>query len=446
MWRVVFRSHQRHPLRLVLVCLAISVGVAFLAGTFILTDTDHQSVSATSEQAYGHVSVAVQGHRSSSNLPGLAGFVPVPESVLATVRGVPGVAQSQGEVDGYAQLVGADGTLIGGNSSTAKGISVGPVPNLRPFVLDAGRLPSSPAEVVVDAHTFAVAGVASGPTGAGGHLATHPALHRGGDHHLASVIRRAGVDPGRLHRADGATPARDPGVLQRDPDVVGPGLSEQTLAGRVASAVGPDYFVLTGQAFTAGIAAISSTGAPKFTTILDVVLGIALFVGALVIFNIISILVAQRRKELALLRCMGASRSQLYRSVLGEAAALGFLASGVGLCLGLAAAAILRGTHHEPRGADVGRRVGGRLAHHRGVPGGGHRGDVCGVPAAGGGGQPDLAGQRPPPRCRGRGGRILDPMASRPVWCWRGRAWPWSGWDCSSTRATRLSCGWSVPA
>ena len=344
MWRVVFRSHQRHPLRLVLVCLAISVGVAFLAGTFILTDTDHQSVSATSEQAYGHVSVAVQGHRSSSNLPGLAGFVPVPESVLATVRGVPGVAQSQGEVDGYAQLVGADGTLIGGNSSTAKGISVGPVPSLRPFVLDAGRLPSSPSEVVVDANTFASQGW-----------------------RLGQPVRVATSQPTQRFTVVGTITSR------RSSDVLGstlvgftvptaqhllgtsasysviltssaPGVSEQTLAGRVASAVGPDYFVLTGQTFTAGIAAISSTGAPKFTTILDVVLGIALFVGALVIFNIISILVAQRRKELALLRCMGASRSQLYRSVLGEAAALGFLASGVGLCLGLAAAAILRGT------------------------------------------------------------------------------------------------------
>ena len=223
MWRVVFRSHQRHPLRLVLVCLAISVGVAFLAGTFILTDTDHQSVSATSEQAYGHVSVAVQGHRSSSNLPGLAGFVPVPESVLATVRGVPGVAQSQGEVDGYAQLVGADGTLIGGNSSTAKGISVGPVPNLRPFVLDAGRLPSSPAEVVVDAHTFASQGWHLGQSV---RVATSQPTRRFtvvGTVDLASVIRRAGVDAGRLHRADGATSARDPGVLQRDPDVVGTG-------------------------------------------------------------------------------------------------------------------------------------------------------------------------------------------------------------------------------
>ena len=182
---------------------------------------------------------------------------------------------------------------------------MGPVPNLRPFVLDAGRLPSSPAEVVVDTHTFASQGW-----------------------HLGQSVRVATSQPTRRFTLVGTVTSR------RSSDVLGstlvgftvptaqhllgtpgsysviltssaPGLSEQTLAGRVASAVGPGYFVLTGQAFTAGIAAISSTGAPKFTTILDVVLGIALFVGALVIFNIISILVAQRRKGLALLAASG---------------------------------------------------------------------------------------------------------------------------------------------
>ncbi len=73
------------------------------------------------------------------------------------------------------------------------------------------------------------------------------------------------------------------------------------------------------------------------------VLGIALFVGALVIFNIINLLVSQRRKELAMLRCLGASRAQIYRSVLGESAVLGVLASGVGLLIGIGAAALLRG-------------------------------------------------------------------------------------------------------
>ena len=127
-----------------------------------------------------------------------------------------------------------------------------------------------------------------------------------------------------------------------------PGLSQATLAARLEVAVGPSYFVVTGRAFAAGVAAFSSVGAPKFSTVLDVVLGIALFVGALVIFNIISMLVAQRRQELALLRCMGATRSQLYRSVLLEGAALGFLASIVGLGLGLVSADVLRAVLDSP--------------------------------------------------------------------------------------------------
>jgi putative ABC transport system permease protein len=347
-WRVVFRSHQRHLMRLVLVCLAIAVGVAFLAGTFILTDTDNQAIGSTSAQAYVNVSVAVQGHRSSSNLPGLAGFIPVPEQVLTTVRAVPGVARAVGEVDGYAQLVAPDGTLIGGHTSSAQGISVGPVASLRPFVLDSGRYPSAADQVVVDAHTFTAQG-----------------------YHLGQQVRVVTAQPTRTFTLVGTISSR------RSSDVLGstlvgftvpaaqqllgtpaaysvlltsavPGLTQAALAARLEAAVGPSYFVVTGRAFAAGIAAISSVGAPKFSTVLDVVLGIALFVGALVIFNIISMLVAQRRQELALLRCMGATRSQLYRSVLLEGAALGFLASIVGLGLGLVSADVLRAVLDSP--------------------------------------------------------------------------------------------------
>ncbi len=93
MWRVVLRSHQQHPLRLVLVCVAISLGVAFLAGTFILTDTEQAGISATADGAYVHVAAAVLGPRSSSGQVGLGGFAPVPSAVLGEVRSVDGVAR-----------------------------------------------------------------------------------------------------------------------------------------------------------------------------------------------------------------------------------------------------------------------------------------------------------------------------------------------------------------
>jgi putative ABC transport system permease protein len=344
MWRVVLRSHQLHRMRLVLVCLAIAVGVAFLSATFILTDTDHAAIASVAEGADVNVSVAVQGLFSSSHLHGLAGHTPVPAAVVGAVGAVPGVAQVAGEVDGYAQLLGKGGTLIGGSMAAAKGVSVGPVAALRPFVLDQGRLPAAPAQVVVDAQTFAAQGW-----------------------HLGQSVRIASAQPVQSFVLVGTITSR------HTSDVLGstlvgftvataqrlfgsaghfsvvlaaarPGVASPAVAARVASALGPHYEVLTGSQYAAEVAAFSSVGAPTFSTVLDVVLGVALFVGALVIFNIISSMVAQRRREVALLRCLGASRSQIYRSVLAEAAALGFLASGVGLCMGIVAAALLNGS------------------------------------------------------------------------------------------------------
>ena len=258
-----------------------------------------------------------------------------------------------------------------------------------------------------------VAGVASGPTGAGGHLATHPALHGGGDRHLAPVVRRAGVDPGRLHRADGATPARDPGVVQRDPDVVRPGPVRADV-GRTRRLGGRPGLLRPHRSGLHGRdRRHQQHGRPE-----------------------VHHDPRCRPGDRPLRRCPGDLQHHQHpggatAQGTGPAALHGGVAiAAVPLRAGRSGGPGLPGlggrarvwawppprscanTHHEPRGPDVGRRVGGRVAHHRGVPGGGHRGDLCGVPAAGGGGQPDLAGQRPPPRCRGRGGRVVDPMAS----------------------------------
>jgi putative ABC transport system permease protein len=348
MWRVVLRTHQRHRMRLVLVCLAIAVGVAFLAATFILTDTDQNSIASTAQQAYGGVSVAVEGNFSTSYLPGLGRHTPLRQSLLARVSRVPGVAQAQGEVEGYAQLVGSHGALIGGAATSALGISTGSVPSLRAFVLASGRLPDTPGQVVVDANTFAEEGW-----------------------HLGQVVRIVTQQPVQRFRVVGVIRSRqstdvlgstlvgfDPATAQR---LLGEsshfnvilatavrGIPPTELAARVSAAIGQGAEVLTGSEFVDQSELYSAKGAPTFSTVLDVVLGLALFVGALVIVNIISIMVASRRKELALLRCLGATRAQIYRSVLVEGAAMGLLASAVGLCLGIVAASFLRSTVTSP--------------------------------------------------------------------------------------------------
>jgi putative ABC transport system permease protein len=358
-WRVVLRNHQLHRMRLVLVCLAIAVGVAFLSATFILTDTDHAAIASVAEGADANVSVAVQGPFSSSHLRGLAGHASVPQSVVARVGAVAGVAQVEGEVDGYAQLLSAGGALVGGDSAAARGVSVGSVAALAPFVLSRGRLPSRDDQVVVDAQTLAAQ-----------------------RWHLGQTVRIATAQPvarfvvvGTItsrHSSDvlgstlvGFTVAEAqhlfgrPGQFSVVLATARAGVAPSRLVAGVTAAIGPSEEVLSGSDYARETDAYSSTGVPTFSTVLDVVLGVALFVGALVIFNIISIMVAQRRKEVALLRCLGSSKSQIYRSVLTEAAALGFLASGVGLCMGIVAAALLKdsingvGTQTSAAGLDI---------------------------------------------------------------------------------------------
>jgi putative ABC transport system permease protein len=343
MWRVVLRSHQQHPLRLVLVCVAISLGVAFLAGTFILTDTEQAGISSTANSAYEHVSAAVLGPRSSSGQEGLTGFAPVPSRVLGEVRSANGVAQATGEVLGYAQLLGRNGELVGGQSESTEGVSVSSVAALRPFVVDRGHLPTAANQIVVDAHTFAGQGLRLGQSV---RVVTNSPTAR---FTVVGVIASRDSSDVLGYTLIGFSVAEaqhlmgTPGGYSAILATARPGVSDAVLAAALIRAVAPGYLVPTGAEFRSFVSDASSQGAPKFSVVLNVVLGIALFVGALVIFNIINLLVSQRRKELAMLRCLGASRAQIYRSVLGEAAALGVVASGVGLLIGIGAAALLRG-------------------------------------------------------------------------------------------------------
>lgn len=121
-----------------------------------------------------------------------------------------------------------------------------------------------------------------------------------------------------------------------------PGLAADTLAARLRTALGPADRILSASAFSAVVTAQGSKNLLSFSTTLAVLIGISLGVGAFVIFNAFCVVVAQRRRELALLRCLGASRGQLALLVTGEAAVVGLAASVLGVALGLVSARALR--------------------------------------------------------------------------------------------------------
>ena len=146
MLRASLRSLLSRKLRLFLSVLAVVLGVAFVSGTFVLTDTLKSTFTSLFSNAYSHVDAAVQS-KAAFNQNGQADREPLAESVLPTVRSVPGVAEATGTASGYAQLVGKDGKPIHNGGAPAIGISW-TNSTLQPVKLQSGscsgrRLPDS---------------------------------------------------------------------------------------------------------------------------------------------------------------------------------------------------------------------------------------------------------------------------------------------------------------
>src|ERR1700733_972368 len=114
-WKVTIKGLLAHKLRLVLTALAIVLGVTFIAGTFVLTDTLHNTFNTLFGNIYQNIDFQVRGVAQFGS-GGNATRNTVPQSLLSTVRAVPGVGQAQGSVTGYAQFINHDGKAISGGA------------------------------------------------------------------------------------------------------------------------------------------------------------------------------------------------------------------------------------------------------------------------------------------------------------------------------------------
>jgi putative ABC transport system permease protein len=341
--RVTIRGLLARKLRLTLTALAIVLGVTFVTGTLVLGDTLNRTFNMVIGTAYQHVSFEIRSRAAFNNgtaadVNGIANRKPIPESIAAAVRRLPGVAYVHGNVEGYAQFMTRDGNAIGGGGGSTLGFSFDPNRQLSPYRLVQGRAPVGPDDVVIDKatatkynftvgdrvlinlpdrpHTYRITGIVTfgsddnlaGITLAGFSLPTAQAVFNArGSFDTISVLAAAGADTVRLQRAIAA-------ILPAGGQVV----SGQALVSELSTAVDSELSFISTALLIFGF--------------------IALFVGAFTIFNTFSITVGQRTRELALLRVVGASRRQLFRSVLGEAAVTGLIASVVGLGLGVLAA------------------------------------------------------------------------------------------------------------
>ena len=143
MWRVALRGLASHKLRLALTALAVVLGVGFVAGTFVLTDTINSTFTDLFRQTTRGIDVAVRTKATFTSASNEQ-RAPMPAGVLDRITAIPGVAAAEGTVSGYAQLVGSDGKPVTTGGAPTLGISLSTVPRLQSATLRQGRLPAGP--------------------------------------------------------------------------------------------------------------------------------------------------------------------------------------------------------------------------------------------------------------------------------------------------------------
>jgi len=370
MRKVTLRGLLAHKLRLALTALAIVLGVTFISGTFVLTDTLNNTFSTLFTSVYHKIDFQVRG------VPELGSGAnatrnPLPDSLLTSVRAVPGVGQAYGGVEGYAQFVARDGKPI---SSTAGnlGIDFDPDQQISSLHLIAGSAPTTSDDVVMDAATAQSYGFSVGQQVRVLSASVPPQAFTitgiaqfGSDNNLAGATIAAFTLP-TAQRELGQT-----GLLDDINVVAAPGADKATVQAAIARVLPSGAQVVTGQTVINENTNSVSQALSFFNTALLIFALISLFVGAFTIYNTFSIIVGQRTRELALLRVVGASRRQVFRSVLGEAAIVGLISSAIGVGLGVLAAIGLKALVNsfgsslptgslifEPRTAIVGLVVG----------------------------------------------------------------------------------------
>jgi len=336
MLRVTIKGILAHKLRLGLTALAIILGVTFITGTLVLTDTLHNVFTDLYGNVYQHVDFEVRGKAVFSEANGSGAARPqISESLLPTVRSVPGVEEAQGTVGGYAQFIAPDGKAVTTNGAPTIGTSYNPSPQMESLHIVQGREPKTPTEVEMDEGTAQKYHFAVGE---------HVRILLPGSVQtftLTGIVRF-----GTANNLAGATIAaftlptaqslfNEVGKLDAIDVLASPGADKTTVQHAIAATLPSGVEVVTGQTVANEGANAIDQALGIFSTALLVFAFIALFVGAFTIFNTFSIIVGQRTRELAMLRMVGASRGQVFRSVLGEAAAVGLIASALGLVLGV---------------------------------------------------------------------------------------------------------------
>jgi putative ABC transport system permease protein len=339
MFKAALRSLLGRKLRLLMSTFAIVLGVGFVVGTLIFSDTLNRSFTAIFASSVGDVVVRPEGGPAGDGAPSTITLTADLEQSLAQVEGA-------ARVDGNVEALGVfvideDGKPIGGLGppALAGNWTDAPAANgITGLVIDEGVEPAGPDEVVLDSATAEKSG-----------------YELGDEVELITTFQQVELSPTLVGIADfaeggslnGATLAIFETDVAQDLFLDGrdafnsywvtaeDGVTQEELRDRVQEVLPAGVEAVTGDTAADDAASDLLTAISFITTFLLIFAAIALVVGSFLIVNTFSILVAQRSRELALLRALGASRRQVKRMVLVEATVLGVLGSSLGLLLGV---------------------------------------------------------------------------------------------------------------
>lgn len=332
MTAVALKGLLGRKLRSILTGLAILLGVAMISGTYVLTDTINKAFTNVFNVSYRHTDAIVTGRQFVS---GANSAPTVPARVLAKVRALPDVTAAGGAyLFDTVTLVDRHGKTVANGGAPSLGFGIDPSqPRFNPITLVAGHWAAGPRQVVVDT-----------ATAANKHYKVGDSIAAKGDGPVKSYTvvglgKISGVSIGGATLAVFDVPTAASILNKSGYDSISvaakPGISQNRLAAEIKPLLPPVAEVRTGSQEASHDAAQVTAGSKVITYFLLAFAGIALFVGAFVIFNTISITIAQRTRELATLRTLGASRRQVLRSVLLESFVIGLAASLAGLFAGL---------------------------------------------------------------------------------------------------------------
>ncbi|MCL3820364.1 ABC transporter permease [Aeromicrobium wangtongii] len=348
MLRFTLRGAFARKIRLVLSASAIVLGVAFLAGSLTFTAMIGHSFDNIVGGSASDGLVRPITFGASAQMGDDADSRTLPASLADRLARTKGVARADGNVESQGLfIVKKNGKLLGGSGAPTLSLNYTDAPNVagdQSITISSGRAPTASGEIALDERSARKAGYAIGDT--------VPMITTGSTPRVtAELVGYAEFAGGGLAGATlvlfDTRAAQDLFLGGQDAFTsisltATPGTSQEQLVRSVRPLLPDGVQAVTGDKVIDQTKAIIDTILGYLNTFLLVFAGIALVVGSFLIVNTFAILVAQRSRELALLRALGASRRQVSRSVLIEAAMVGVVGSTAGLGLGLGLAALLR--------------------------------------------------------------------------------------------------------